>query len=147
MTDLYPFALRRILALRQFPILREAELGELALFAENATEVTLPAATQVATAGHRVGALHLVLEGEIATTGPARRTWRPREVFGALEVLAYRRASESAVTTVATTTLQLLAPDVADLLEDSFGVLLATLRALAAAALARPRRAHAEDIP
>ena len=43
MADLHPFALRRILALRQFPVLCDAELGDLALFAENVAEVTLPA--------------------------------------------------------------------------------------------------------
>lgn len=147
MADIHPFALRRILALRQFPILCDAELGELALFAENVTDVTLPAGATVAAAGSRVHALHLVLDGEIATPGPQQRTWGPRQVFGALEVLAYRDASERAVTTVETTTLQLLAPDVTDLLEDSFGVLLATLRSLAAGAMTCPRRGRVKVVP
>src|SRR5690242_10646190 len=63
MPDLHPFALRRILALRQFPVLCDAELGELALFAENVAEVTLPAGIAVATAGSQLTALHLVLDG------------------------------------------------------------------------------------
>lgn len=147
MPDLQPFALRRILALRQFPILRDAELAELAAFAENVTEVTHPAGAIVATAGSPMGAMHLVLDGEIAAAGPPRRTWGPRQVFGALEVLAHRNAAESAVTTRQTTTLQLLAPDVTDLLEDSFGVLQATLRTLAAVAMTRPRRARPVVVP
>jgi CRP-like cAMP-binding protein len=133
MPDITPSALRRILILKQFPILCDTELGELAMFAENVTEVVLPANTIVASAGSRLAALHLVLSGEIATTGARRRTWGPRQVFGGLEVLANRDAAQTAMTTVATTTLQLLAPDVAEILEDSFGVMLAALRGLAVA--------------
>lgn len=138
MADVHPFALRRILALRQFPILCDAELGELALFAENVAEVTLPAGTVVATAGARLPALHLVLDGEIMTAGAQRRAWRSRQVFGALEVLADRGIAAGAVTTVDTTTLQLLAPDVPEILEDSFGVMRATLSGLAGHARMRP---------
>jgi CRP-like cAMP-binding protein len=142
MRDITPAALRRILMLRQFPILCDAELGELAMFGENVTEVVLPANTIVASAGSRLEALHLVLTGEITTTGRQPRTWGPRQVFGGLEVLANREASQAAMTTVATTTLQLLAPDVTEILDDSFGMMLAALRGLAAAYMtgARPRR-------
>ncbi len=140
MADLHPFALRRILALRQFPILCDAELGELALFAENVAEVALPAGTAVATAGSQLTALHLVLEGEITAVGAQSRAWRSRQVFGALEVLAGRGVSAHAVTTVDTTTLQLLAPDVIEILDDSFGVMRAALRGLAAQARTRPAR-------
>lgn len=140
MADVHPFALRRILALRQFPILCDAELGELALFAENVAEVTLPAGTAVATAGAQLAALHLVLEGEIAAVGAQSRAWRSRQVFGALEVLAGRGISAHAVTTMETTTLQLLAPDVIEILEDSFGVMRAALRGLAAQARTRSTR-------
>lgn len=140
MADVNPLALRRILALRQFPILRDAELGELALFAENVAEVTLSAGTVVATAGSRLDALHLVLDGEIAAVGAQNRAWRPRQVFGALEVLADRGISAHTVTTTETTTLQLLAPDVTEILEDSFGVMRAALRGLAALARTRLTR-------
>lgn len=147
MPSVNPFALRRILALRQFPILGDADLGELALFAENVVEVTLPAGTVVATAGSRLAALHLVLDGEIAGRGAPGRTWRSRQVFGALEVLADRAASVDAVSTVETTTLQLLAPDVADLLEDSFSMMRATLRALAGPARTHPARGNPVALP
>lgn len=132
MAEPTPFALRRMLALRQFPILRDAELGELALLAENVTEVVLPAGTAVATPGRRLAALYLVVAGEIATTGSSPRSWRTQQVFGGLEVLADHIASQAAVAVVPTTALQLLAPDVSDVLEDSFGVMLAALRGLAA---------------
>lgn len=135
MPDITPSTLRRILTLKQFPILCEAELGELAMFAENVTETALAAGTIVADAGAHLDALHLVLNGEIATTTGQRRTWGPGQVFGALEVLANREASQTAMTSVATTTLQLLAPDVPEIVEDSFGVMLAALRGLAAAFL------------
>lgn len=140
MPDLHPFALRRILTLRQFPVLCDAELGELALFAENVAEVTLPAGTAVATAGSQLTALHLVLDGEITAVGAQRGAWRSGQVFGALEVLAGRGISVDAVTTMETTTLQLLAPDVTEILEDSFGVMRAALRGLAAQARMRPAR-------
>jgi CRP-like cAMP-binding protein len=149
MPDITPSTLRRILMLRQFPILCDAEIGELAMFAENVTEAVLPANTVVASAGSRLGALHLVLTGEIATIRGRRRTWGPRQVFGGLQVLASREASQTAMTTVATTTLQLLAPDVTEILEDSFGVMLAALRGLAAAhvtaARQRPRACTVSD--
>lgn len=90
-----------------------------------------------------------MLTGEIATTGGPRRTWGPRQVFGGLEVLANREASQTAMTTVATTTLQLLAPDVTEILEESFGMMLAALRGLAAASVAggrqRPRACTLPD--
>jgi len=141
MAELSPFELRRMLALRRFPVISEAELAELAMLAENVTEVTLPAGTVVATAGRRLPAVHLVLHGEIASAGLHPRTWRDGQVFGGLEVLAHREAGEAAVTTTETTTLQLLESDAIDVLEDSFGVLLAVLRGLAAHTtrrLARP---------
>jgi CRP-like cAMP-binding protein len=147
MRDVTPSTLRRILMLRQFPILCDAELGELAMFAENVSEVILPPNTTVASAGSRLGALHLVLTGEIATTGDQRRTWGPNEVFGGLEVLANREASQTAVTTVATSTLQLLAPDVVEILDDSFGVMLAALRGLAAAHASAQQRPRARMPP
>jgi CRP-like cAMP-binding protein len=148
MRDITPSTLRRILMLRQFPILCDAELTELAMFAENVTEVVLPAHTTVASAGSRLGALHFVLTGEIATNGGQRRSWGPCQVFGGLEVLANREASETAVTTIATTTLQLLAPDVMEILEDSFGVMIAALRGLAAAhATGARRRPRACTLP
>jgi len=139
MPDLTPSGLRRILMLRQFPVLCDAELGELTMFAENVTEVVLPAGTAVASAGSRLAALHLVLSGEIATIGIPRTTWGPRQIFGALEVLADRDAAQTAVTTATTATLQLLAPDVTEILEESFGVTLAALRGLAAARAALGR--------
>jgi CRP-like cAMP-binding protein len=140
MPDLHPFALRRILALRQFPILCDAELGELALFAENIAEVTLSAGTVIASAGSRLSALHLILDGEIAALGTRNRAWRSRQVFGALEVLAERNVLAGAETTVETTTLQLLAPKLSSRLEDSFGVMRAALRGLAAQARASSAR-------
>ena len=140
MPDNTPSTLRRILTLKQFPILCDAELGELAMFADNVSEVVLPANTLVASGGSRLDALHLVLTGEIATTGSRRRTWGPHQLFGGLEVLANREASRTAMTTIATTTLRLLAPDVTELLEDSFGVMLAALRGLAAAYVAGARQ-------
>src|SRR5690242_9004222 len=95
MPDLTPSGLRRILTLRRFPVLRDAEVGELTMLAENVTEVVLPPRTVVVHAGSRLDALHLVLTGEITTLGAPRTTWGPHQVFGALEVLADREASHT----------------------------------------------------
>lgn len=148
MPDITPSTLRRILTLKQFPILCDAELGELAMFAENVTEIVLPAGTIVASPGSRLDAVHLVLSGEIATAEDPPRTWGPGQVYGGLEVLAHREASRAAMTTAATTTLQLLAADVLEIIEDSFGVMLAALRGLAAAHLQGARqRPPASTLP
>jgi CRP-like cAMP-binding protein len=128
MAELHPRVLRRMLALRRFPVLADAELSELALVAENVTESTLAAGAVVASAGAQLPALHLVVSGEIATLAT---TWGAGQVFGGLEVLARRPVRERAVTTCETTTLQLLASDAMEVLEDSFGVLRAVLRGLA----------------
>ena len=139
-----PFVLRRILALRKFPMFANAELGDLALLAENLAEASYPKGSVIALAGARPPALHLVLDGEIAsipragrspsrsTSGTGRETWGPLDVFGALEVLARRELAAPAVAARETRTLQLFSTDLTEVLEESFGVLRATLRVLAA---------------
>ena len=81
-----PFVLRRVLWLRQFPWLHEAELREVTMLAENLTEVRFAPGAVVAPAHVRPPALHFVIEGELAN---ATRTWGPRNVVGAVEILAH----------------------------------------------------------
>ena len=133
MSDFNPLVLRRILALRRFAIVADAELAELATLAENVVETRFPAGALIAQADSRLPALHLVLEGAIESAG---MTWGPQQVFGALEVLADRVLAAPAVAKTETRTLQLFASDVAEFLEDSFGVLRTTLRTLATQLLA-----------
>ena len=127
-----PFILRRVLALRGFPMFQNAELAELVMLADNLGEATYVAGEIVAPAGVRLAAVHLVLEGAIATHAPAQATWGPRHVFGALEVLARRELVTPAFAVGETHTLQLYSADVTEVLEENLGVLRATLRALAA---------------
>lgn len=123
-----PFVLRRVLWLRQFPWLHEAELREVTMLAENLTEVRFAPGAIVAPAQVRPPALHFVIEGELAN---ATRTWGPRRIVGALEILAKRPIVEEVVAVRESRTLQLAEPDVGEILEENFGVLRAALRGLA----------------
>jgi CRP-like cAMP-binding protein len=98
------------------------------MLAENLSEARFTAGAIVATAHVRPPALHFVVEGELAN---ASRTWGPRSVVGALEVLAKRPVVEEIVAVRETRTLQLAESDVAEILEENFGVLRAALRSLA----------------
>jgi len=128
MPDVNPKLLRRMLALRQFPMFAATELAELATIAENVVETTFPAGAVIAPAGAQLPALHLVLEGRIE----AGRSWGARQIFGALQVFARREHLVTAVATAETQTLQLSAADLVEVLEDNFGVLLSVVRELAA---------------
>ena len=87
----------------------------------------------VAVPGARVAGLHFIVEGKIESEGISLGQ---REVWGALEVLAGRIPTVPAVAIEATETLQLSSVDLADVLEDNFGVLLSVLRDLSARAVA-----------
>jgi CRP-like cAMP-binding protein len=147
MRDSNPIALRRLLALRQFPVLASAELAELAVVADNVVEAAFPAGARVAAAA-RLPALHLIVDGRIemrtpqADGVPGERitAWEQREAFGMLEVLGGRRLAAPAIAATDTRTLRLSASDLADILEDNLGLLVAMLRDLA-------RRVAALDLP
>jgi len=130
MDEFNPFMLRRILALRQFRVFAAAELRELAMLAENVTEVRFAKGAVVAKAGSRLPALHLIVDGEIALR-PSGQRFGARDVFGGLQVFARREQAETAVATRETHTLRLLAAEITDLLEENFTVLRATLQELA----------------
>jgi len=127
MPDFNPTLLRRVLMLRQFPLLATADLDELATIAENTIESHFAAGATVARSGCLAG-LQLVIAGRIEANGHG---WGPRHVFGTLEVFAGRAASSPAIAITETHTLELPAHDVGELLEDNFGLLLFALRELA----------------
>jgi CRP-like cAMP-binding protein len=127
MPDYNPMVLRRLLALRQFPLFAAVELDELAMVAENVTEVTFAAHDVIVNVDTRVPAIHLIVDGRIDD----RRSYGPRQIFGALEVFAGRPAASSAVAGVATQTMQIAASDFSDILEDNFGLMQLVLRTLA----------------
>jgi len=128
MIDHDPQVLRRIVALRQLPMFAAAELGDLVLLADNLVEAAYPAGAVVVAAGQQPHALHVVVDGEITT---ADHSWGSHQVFAALEVLANQPLAREAVATRDTHTLQLFSTDVVEVLDESFGVLRATLRELA----------------
>jgi CRP-like cAMP-binding protein len=141
MSDFTSQGLRRMLLLRQFHPLEHVDLDELATVAENLVETTVPAGTVITTAGSRLRQILLILDGHVETQ-PNAYTWGPHQVFGALEVFANREARHTVVATSTLRALQLSAGDLGELLEDNFGVLLASLRELAMRLLAQgmPRR-------
>lgn len=143
MADVNPRLLRRMLMLRQFPMFATAELTELATIAENLVETAFSPGAVIAPAGARLPGLHLVLEGKIE----ADRSWGPREIFGELEAFAGREHAACAVAASETRTLLLSASDLAEIVEDNFGVLLAVVRDLAARLLATRPRARAIALP
>src|SRR5688572_6756075 len=130
MHDLQPHGLRRMLSLRQFRLFESADLDELATIAENLADTTIPAGAVVATAGSRLHGVHLILRGRIESN-PRGLTWGPRQAFGVLEVFAKREVAHTAVAATEVHTLHLSETDIGEVLEDNFGVLLATLRELA----------------
>jgi len=132
MSDHDPILLRRLLELRQLPLLGGAELAELATLAENVAEASYASGAVIAGPGLLDG-LHLVLGGQI-DAGPER--FGAREAFGWLEVLARRPLASAAVAVGETRTLRLAASDLGELLEDNFGLLALAIRDLATRALA-----------
>lgn len=128
---------QRLLILRQHPGFADVDLGELATMAENVIETVFPAGAVVATPGSRLSALHLVVDGrlEAAATRRTPSAWEAREVFGVLEVLAGRPVDAPVIATRETRTLQLGAADLAEVLEDNFGLLSNTRRGIARALL------------
>jgi CRP-like cAMP-binding protein len=122
-----PRLLRRLLAIRQFPLLAVAGLDELATVAENLQESYFPPGSIVARESSRMTGIQLVVDGCIEANG---HNWQAREVFGALEVFAGRPCNATAIAKVATRTLELPASDVSELLEDNFGLMLSSLREL-----------------
>jgi CRP-like cAMP-binding protein len=131
-------SIHRLLTLRQFPGFADAELEELAVIGDNVTERTL-LEYEVAAPGGRVPPLQLVVEGRIESGG---HVYGPRQVFGALEVIAGRPLAEAAIATERTRVLQLAPADFANLLEDNFGLLTNVRRSLAHRLLAAGVRGY-----
>ncbi len=135
--DYNPSVLRRMLALRKFPMLGAAAVDELAALAENLVGARFPAGGVIAEAGSRLPALHLIVDGRLESR-PHGHTWGPCNVFGALEVAAGRELAETVVAATDVEALQLSADDFNEVLEDNFSVLLSTLRDLAARMIVIP---------
>ncbi len=146
MRELNPKSLRRVLRLRQFPLFETADLDELATIAENLVDTRIHEGSVIASAGARLQGVQLILDGTIETR-PHGQSWGPHQVFGALEVFANRRVAHTAVAATDLHTLQLSAVEIGEVLEDNFGVLLATLRTLASRVLAVAPSSRAVKVP
>lgn len=127
MRDHNPISMRRLLTLRQFPGLAEAELSDLANIADNGFEANYAPGDVVAEPGH-LEAIHLVVEGRIAG---GTRAWAANQMFGLFEVLAGRPITHRVVATQKTRVLGVTASDFSEILEDSYSVLHSARKALA----------------
>jgi CRP-like cAMP-binding protein len=140
--DLEAVVLRRVLALQRFPLFQGVELAELATLAQNVVETHLRPGDVVAMPGARIAAAHLVLEGCIASAPPAATTWHAHDVFGAIPIFAERPARLRSTAIAPTRTLRIDADDLAELLDDNHGILVASIRSVAerlAGSRPRPR--------
>lgn len=133
MRDANPILMRRMLALRQFPMFAHADLGELVVVAENVVERQF-AATELVDGE----SLYFVIDGTLAT---GDRLTRAREVLGVLDVLAHRPTPPT-VALVPTRTFELDGADYIDVLEDNFGLMLAAIRELAGCVTVSGRRSE-----
>jgi CRP-like cAMP-binding protein len=132
MPDHDPLLLRRLLELRRFPLLAAAELAELAMVAENVVPASYDSGA-IVEAPPGPGAIHLILSGRIDAGASAHAA---HEAFGLLHALARRPLAAPAMAVGETRTLRLAAPDLREVLEDSFGLLVIAIRELAGRALA-----------
>jgi CRP-like cAMP-binding protein len=133
-----PALIRKMLALRQFPAFTRADVNELVLLAENVAERSFAA-------GELVGAQHLyfVTDGML---GAGDVHAGPHEILGWLDAVAERHA-KPAHALVPTRTLAIDASDYLDVLDDSFGLLLATIRDLAVRVCALGERRDRAELP
>lgn len=122
--------MQRLLTVRQFPGFADAELSELATFAQNVVERRFAAGAKVVEANSRIAAVHFIVEGRLVSTD-GKHAWGPREPFGVLEVLARRLSPVGVVAATDTCTLALATADLAEILEDNYSVLASARRALA----------------
>ena len=132
-------AVHRLLTLRKFPGFEGADLGELAIIAENVVEQAFEPGDLVVSSARQVpkpgtlpvstSALYLVIEGRLETASGIH--WGPHEVCGAIEAMSRRRAREDVKAVVPTRTLRLAAADFREILEDNFGLLTTVRRMLA----------------
>lgn len=132
MPDHDPLLLRRLLELRRFPLLAAAELAELAMVAENVVPASYGGG-ELVEAPPGPDAIHLILSGRIDAGAEAHEA---HEAFGLLHALARRPLEAPAVAVGETRTLRLAAPDLREVLEDSFGLLAIAIRELARRTLA-----------
>lgn len=126
--DLEATVLQRVIALRPFALLRGVELGELATLAQNVVETRLEPGASIVEAGESFTGAHFVVEGALETP---TLTTGPGAVVGLLELFANQPARARVRATTATRTLRIDAEDLAEVVEDNFGVLVAALRMVA----------------
>jgi CRP-like cAMP-binding protein len=117
-----------MLAIRQFAGFSDVDLAELATIAENVFERTIPAGATLVNAGVRFPGIYMVVRGRLVTR---ERSYGPRRLVGALEVIGGRPARDAVIAAEPTQTLLLPSTGFSEILEDNYGVLSTTRRLLA----------------
>jgi CRP-like cAMP-binding protein len=123
-----PITLQRMLAIRQFAGFSDVDLAELATIAENVFERTIPAGATLVNAGVRFPGIYMVVRGQLVTR---ERSYGPRRLVGALEVIGGRPSRDAVIAAEPTQTLLLPSTGFSEILEDNYGVLSTTRRLLA----------------
>lgn len=122
----------RVLALRAFPGLAEVEAKHLALVADLIEERTFAKGETLLTPGEPVRAMHFIREGSVAVMRNAvpARHYGAGDVVGGLAALSGLERGQHVVATSNVRTLEIARDAYADVLEESFPILLSTLRGI-----------------
>lgn len=120
----------RAIYLRSIPVAAELPPRVLHLIALSLEEREVDERATVLRAGQPPAGLHLITRGELALKKGGAEVGRlkPPQSIGFLDILARSEASYDAVAAAPTSTLELSADRLAELMEDHFALLQATLR-------------------
>lgn len=122
----------RVLALRAFPGLADVDAKNLALVAELIEERRFSKGETVVAPGEPVRAMHFIRDGTVAImrNGVPARHYGAGDVVGGLAALSGLERGQHIVATTDARTLEIARDAYADVLEESFPILLSTLRGI-----------------
>ena len=122
----------RVLALRAFPGLADVDAKNLAIVADLIEERTFTKGETILTPGEPVRAMHFIREGSVAIlrNGVPARHYGAGDVVGGLAALSGLERGQHVVATSNVRTLEIGRDAYADVLEESFPILLSTLRGI-----------------
>lgn len=127
--------LERALYLKTIPLFSRLASVEVAALAQYVRERFFRRGSTILRAGERAGAMYIVVEGSVLTSGgphPEPTPHGPEESVGALSLLARDDAGVDAVAETDALTLEIDAELLLDMFDDHFGFLHEVIRTLAA---------------
>lgn len=125
--------LERTLYLRSLEPFSDMPLGDLAIFAQKARERFFRKGSTILRKEEELASFHHIVEGQVRVQGReyGDRVLGPNHGIGFLSFISRRNIGVDATTETDTTTLEFNGDDFNDILEDSFRILLHTMRAVA----------------